>query len=223
MKINYLLSALALCLCTQLTAQIQKGKVLIGSSTNFVGSLGTFTGGNSSNNAAIQFGKSKNKIKISSSGDSFESESNVTSFNLTPSLGYFISDQFVLGASCGIYHYKEKQDDDEFGYNIYSFAPMLRGYFLKTGKALPFAELRGGILSIALEDDSESILFYNAKAGASIFLGQQVSLDLFADLFGAKNEDESDSFKSTSKVALFGLGIGLNVFLSKKEKQTNKQ
>ncbi|MEZ4960090.1 MAG: hypothetical protein R2830_09785 [Saprospiraceae bacterium] len=109
MKISYLLSVMALCLCTQLQAQIQKGKVLIGASSNLVG-------------------------------------------NFTQ------------------------------------------------------------------EDDTDAIPFYEIKGGASFFLSPHISLDLFANAYGAEGSRTGDGFKITNKTTLFGIGIGLNVFLSKKEK-----
>jgi hypothetical protein len=216
MKINYFLTALALCFCTQLTSQIQKGKVLIGSSSNLVGSFGLLAG-NVPTNAGIWFGKEKSTYQ-DASGNRLEIEANTTVFNINPTFGTFVSDRLLVGASGGIFRYVAELNGEKFKFTTVSLAPMMRGYIKKEGSILPFAELRGGLYWIIDEEDSDAVPFYEVKGGASFFLHRHISLDLFANAYGASEKNVEDDVETASKFMYLGLGLGLNVFLSPREK-----
>jgi hypothetical protein len=204
---------------TPLQAQPKKGTMLIGTSSNLLGNLNQFGSNGISNNAGIQFGKIKTEYTFSS-GNSIESEISVTSFNLSPFIGGFVSDHFLIGASAGFFFYQIKDDDDKSGFTALSFSPFVRGYLKKEGKTLPYAEARGGWNSIKNkgQDESETIPFLGAKVGAAIFLNPNISLDLFADyLYAWDKEETGTGLKIVEKQGLFGLGVGLSVFLSKQD------
>ena len=199
----------------QSQAQTQKGMVLIGTTTNLLGNLNQLSS-STSNNVGIQFGKSKTKYNYSS-GNTTEAETKVTSFNLSPSVGYFVTDYLMIGTMAGVFYYNLKDEDDEsFGFTAISFTPNVRAYFKTEGKFLPFAEVRGGIVSLKEKDadESESLTLFGGKVGGSMFLSPKVALDLFADYTLARNKEELNGggeIKST--VGLFGLGLGLSIFL----------
>ncbi|MEZ4954016.1 MAG: hypothetical protein R2825_10620 [Saprospiraceae bacterium] len=207
---------IAVFLCVQLNAQIQKGMILIGSSSNLVGNLNQLAGGSISNNAGIQFGKIKTEYNLAGSGNYFESEISITSFNLSPTAGIFITNNIMLGASVGVFILRTKDESDsKEGFNAMSFSPYLRGYFKNTGNILPFMELRGGIISMKyLENDADNNPFIGGKIGASFFVSNNISIDLFGDYLYSKNTEELQSgLKIVEKQGLFGVGVGINVYL----------
>ncbi|MEZ4932576.1 MAG: hypothetical protein R2788_10710 [Saprospiraceae bacterium] len=207
---------IAVFLCVQLNAQIQKGMILIGSSSNLVGNLNQLAGGSISNNAGIQFGKIKTEYNLAGSGNYFESEISITSFNLSPTAGIFITNNIMLGASVGVFILRTKDESDsKEGFNAMSFSPYLRGYFKNTGNILPFMELRGGIISMKyLENDADNNPFIGGKIGASFFINNNISIDLFGDYLYSKNTEELQSgLKIVEKQGLFGVGVGINVYL----------
>jgi outer membrane protein len=211
-----LLLLIAVFLCFQLNAQIQKGMILIGSSSNLVGNLNQLAGGSISNNAGIQFGKIKTEYNLAGSGNYFESEISITSFNLSPTAGIFITNNIMLGASVGVFILRTKDESDsKEGFNAMSFSPYLRGYFKNTGNILPFMELRGGIISMKyLENDADNNPFIGGKIGASFFVSNNISIDLFGDYLYSKNTEELQSgLKIVEKQGLFGIGVGINVYL----------
>ncbi len=132
--------------------------------------------------------------------------------------GYFVADGFMLGASIGFLSLgsKEEGDDDESRVNIFSASPMLRYYFKQTGKVRPYAEARGGFLTINTngdDDDSNSATLYGGKVGGAIFIGDRTSLDFFVDYSGTSSKD--DFFEGTIKTttSVFGVGVGFSYFL----------
>jgi len=129
-----------------------------------------------------------------------------------------VADGFMLGASIGFLSLgsKEEGDDDESRVNIFSASPMLRYYFKQTGKVRPYAEARGGFLTINTngdDDDSNSATLYGGKVGGAIFIGDRTSLDLFVDYSGTSSKD--DFFEGTIKTttSVFGVGVGFSYFL----------
>ena len=222
MKKNTLLLTLLTLLSFSAHTQVEKGMVLIGNSTNLLGNLASvgFTG--LSNNAGFQFGKSK--VKIEGSGFDAESETNVTSFNVSPNVGIFVSDHLLLGASLGYFYLGTKdENDNKDNLSVLTFAPVLRGYFKTEGKTLPFAELKGGILRIKPKDvDAQNSAFITAKAGTSFFLGKVTSLDLFVDYTFARSKQELDSDITITETSnQFGVGVGLSIYLDRKKEGDN--
>ena len=219
MKIKLFFLSLAFSLSFQINAQIGKGTVLVGSTTNLLGSFNTIGLSGFDNNASIQFGKQKSKYE--DTGFDFESEYSVTSFNVSPTAGAFVTDNILLGASVGFWIYRLKdEDDDKDGFTATSFAPFVRGYFKTEGKALPFAEVRGGLMNIKFvesDDPADNLSFFSVKAGSSFFIGNRTSLDLFASYNYSRNKEEFDEGSSTDTSNYFGIGVGLSVFINNTE------
>jgi len=213
---NHLVFLLFLFACFQLHGQCQKGSFLIGTSTNLLGNITQFGNNNPSNNVGIQFGTYKSTYE-SSGGYKSESKTKITAFNFSPSMGYMVSDNVLIGLTVGLFNYSEKHESgDKESITVYSIAPNVRVYFAKERKVLPFIEARGGIMSMKYSgsDTADKNPFLNMKGGAAIFLNQFVSLDIFADYTYSWDSYESDSgYKSTTKVGLFGLGLGVSVFI----------
>ncbi|MFN0174016.1 MAG: outer membrane beta-barrel protein [Saprospiraceae bacterium] len=197
------------------SAQTQKGSVLLGATTNITGGFSDFglvQGLMPSNQLAIGFGKTTQKYD----GEEYTSKWNA--INISPMAGYFVSDGFMLGASIGFLTVgsKDEGDDDDSRVNIFSASPMLRYYFKQSGKVRPYAEARGGFLSISTNednDDSETATLYGAKVGGAIFIGDRTSLDLFLDYSGTSSSDEVFEGTVKTTTSVFGVGVGFSYFL----------
>lgn len=206
-------------------AQLKKGTIQLGTSTNLLGNLNQLGAGNMANNAGIQFGKNKRTV-VSNGSTVFEREEKVRAFNLSPSIGFFLADNFMLGLSAGVFVYHEKdKTDDTFGYTALSFSPSLRGCFKKEGKSLPYGELRGGIVHLKIKDaeESDSAPFLGVKFGNAFFLNSNLSLDIFAEyVYGWNKTKDTSSIpnietETTEKTGMIGIGVGFSYFLVKKE------
>lgn len=194
--------------------------VLIGNTTNLLGNFNTLGIGGIANNVGLQFGKQKTKIEGTGLFDG-ESENNVTSFNLSPTVGLFMSDNILVGASFGFWNYRMKyEDDDEIGLTATSFTPFVKGYFKTEGKYLPFAEIRGGLVNVKNvgdDADSDNLSLFSVKLGSSFFVGDRTSIDFFVDYNYSQNKSDFDSMDGTvtSSSGFFGLGVGISAYLGK--------
>jgi outer membrane protein len=182
-------------------AQTQKGSFMLGGTTNIFGGFG----GGVSNQASIGFGKEKSKL------GSAETSYKYTLINVSPNVGYFVADGFLVGISVGILNFNTDLEffGDELDFTVSTVTPMLRYYFNNAAKTRPYGEIRGGIVSVNSGGDSESASILGAKAGAAIFLNEKVSLDLFLDF--SSTSDKEDGVKFAQNI--FGFGVGFNVFL----------
>jgi hypothetical protein len=216
----FIISAL-LIWASVVTAQPQKGNVLIGTSANINGGYGLGAFGLFSsfpNQVGIGFGS----IKSSTNGQDDDEKIKYSTFNVSPNIGYFITNDFMLGANVGLLNIKAKLEDEEAEIaNIISFTPMLR-YYIPAGstKLLPYLEARGGIAQSKYgddDDDKQNATLFGGKIGGAIFLKSQVSLDLFLDYTNATVKEEYDFGGTTRKDktvdSSFGFGLGLSVFL----------
>jgi hypothetical protein len=135
------------------TAQLKKGNMLVETS------LG---------NISINKGKTKYE---SPTAVTSSYENNNFSFNLTPRIGFFLSDNFVLGTELGIYFYNSKSkdfnaagvktSDSKYNETTLGLAPFARYYFPgKNPKSMFYGQLSAGFnIDLSLNQD---YTYYNA-------------------------------------------------------------
>lgn len=203
---------LSILICTIITsvllqAQTEKGTILLGTTTSLVGATFSLLP-ESTNNAGISFGSTKFK------SDSFESESEgVTAFNLAPKVGFFVVDGVLIGIDLGFAYLKGENDDDPVtGIN---FGPFFRYYF-STANFRPFAQAQIGIGQVSFgpdDNDKTNILNYGGGVGGAIFVGEKVAIDLMAAFNHQQGKDKGNSNNAKSIANLFGLVVGVSVFL----------
>lgn len=203
------LSILICALCTAgfLYAQTESGTILLGTSSSIVGANFSLLP-ESANNAGISFGSTKFK------SDSFESESEgVTAFNLAPKIGFFVVDGALIGFDLSFAYLKGESDDDPI--TGISFGPFFRYYF-STANFRPFAQAQVGVGQISFgpdDNDKTNILTYGGGVGGSIFVGEKVAIDFMAAFNHQQAKEKDDSNNAKSIANLFGLVMGISVFL----------
>ncbi len=203
-----------------LHAQVKKEMILIGTTSNLTGNLGQLFDQGITNNAGIQFGTYETNLR--SSLGRTKSTTKSTAFNISPVAGVAVTDNIIVGFSLGAFIQRNKEEGKEKeGFNLITFSSITRGYIKNKGKVLPYGEVTIGLTSFKnLEGDAENALLFGAKAGISIFLNNKVSLDVFGNWIRSKKEKELDgNLNITTKQSIFGVGIGLSMFLSPKEKK----
>lgn len=172
-------------------------------------------GGSSSFNFTSQQPKSK-----TDSGGVIDGSTTTSTFSFSPSAGYFVVDNLVLGA--GILFSSSKFKVDEFDFeetdNSIVFSPFARYYFTE-GNIKPFLQGSVGVGSSKSESsDSDfefknSIFAYGFDGGVAFFLGNYVSIDLglgYAYASFKPKDNNDDNFKSISSG--FGFNAGFNIF-----------
>lgn len=198
-----------------LSAQIEKGKFLIGSSSLLNGV------GNSSYIAS--FGSSTSKTK-NDSGD-LDNETKISSFSLTAKMGYSVMDNFVVGL--GLTGATNKRTfeilDDKIisTSNLFVAGPFLR-YYVPAGKILPYVE--GGIkfgtskndYGFSDQSDNFGLFGYHGEAGIAIPVGDMVNFDIGLNYSSISSKEKEDNLDNTINTASgIGLNIGFNVWLGR--------
>ena len=186
--------------------------------------------GNNGGDTGLSF--SSTKIK----SDDFESDgTNSFNFNLSPRLGYFVTNDLAVGLELTYSFLRfESQGfgDSETKVNQYSGGPFIRYYF-KGEKVRPIIEgglsfgrntntreganpVDGGDLEF-----SSNLFSFGGGAGLAVSLGNHVSFDALLVYLNSqvKPTDNNDN-NSRSIVSAFSLRLGFSIYLGKSTKQS---
>lgn len=203
---NLLFTALfVLSLCTGALAQAtQEGNVLVGTTTQLVGGLLGSDGANTAGFAVIN-------SRASIDGDKTDGI-NLTAFNISPTVAFFVADGLAIGGTLGFSYLKVEDADDAS--TVITIGPLAR-YYLDLDNVKPFlqANLSVGRSSDGSDDiDKDNILGLGLGAGAAFFFNDHVSLDLMLGY----NHNRSTNLVNDDRTALlntFGLAIGFSFFI----------
>lgn len=187
-----LLLAVALAALTA-NAQLQKGRILVGGSSN------------------LSFLSSKNTSKLDGST---VQEVKTSAFEFSPEVGYFAMDNLAVGLDFTYASEKVKVDDNDWSDPTTTLGMGIFGkYYFDAGIVKPFGRANLGFLHVATSKDDEDK--YNGiglgvAAGAAFFATESIAFEasLGYEFANLKNAD-NDNFKN--KVGVFGINIGITV------------
>lgn len=174
-------------------AQIQKGRFLVGGTSNlsFLSSKSTYR----------YDGTTTKKIKISS-------------FEFSPEVGYFIMDKLAIGLDLSYSSEKEKVDNEAWSDPSRTFGMAFFGkYYFEAGSFKPFGKAQLGYLHIAGSDNDVNKfngVALGVAAGAAYFINDLVAFEASLGYDYAKVKNVKDN-KYEDKVGGFGLNIGIVV------------
>lgn len=198
MKKLFLTGALAL--FAAVNAQMEKGSWVISGSTN----LGY-------NNVTTKY----------SSGNVSATDPSVSTFNVTPSVGYFVQDKLAVGLDLGFSSVSQKDGSDKTTISTTSVLPNAVYYFKNASTIVPYLGAGVGYASTKVSEtynnktDSDSIdgFAWKAKGGVVFLINQTVGIDLGLgyNQFTNKQTVLGTEYKTT--VGTFGVNAGLSVFL----------
>jgi hypothetical protein len=202
---QFFLLVFALCLFKMLHAQdLPKGTWTLGASTNFVGGASIFGSNPAGNQMAIGFGKQKREV------NGVSAEETYTAINFSPNFGYFVANDLMIGLGTGLNYYKSEDND---AFTALTVLPMVRYYFIPGKNFRPFGQVHGGIGSIDIGVEPQTITLVGTKAGGAFFITPKASIDLFLDLnFGFSKEDNFGSEVDVTDT-VFGFGVSFSYFL----------
>ena len=198
-------------------AQTNKGKVLIGASSN-IGLAGS-----GSDLMSIGFSSVKEKNDVNGVIDSETQRS--TNINLIPKVGYFLADNFAVGLdlNLGFSSNSSEDSDVKFTQTIVSAGPFAR-YYIPGTTVLPFLEVNGAIGRINNkidfggnnnpEDNISNLTTFGGGAGIAAPLGEKVTLDVSVGYYSTTIKDKEDNPNNDRTViGTLGLKFGFTVFL----------
>ncbi len=183
---------------------IQKGQILVGTTTEIIGGLQQL-GGSSAGIAIIN-------SKLDLNGDKTDG-TNATLFNISPVGAYFLADGLAVGAKV-TFIYEKVEDNDPS--TLLTAGPFARYYF-DLGSAKPFLQGNVGFgRNSNGPDDSDKSNFLNLGlgAGAAFFFNDYVSIDLALGYYYERSAPVSNSdFRVLNNA--FGLGVGFSFFIGR--------
>lgn len=162
-------------------AQITKGNWMVGGTGSFTSSESKTTEVNS------QISKSN-------------------TFNVSPNIGYFIIDKLSVGTLLEYETSNSKWQEATYKSKSANVGPFVRYYFLKPEKPLNLFLETSYNFSLLKENNST---VFSSKLGAVYFLNSSVGLELM--LRYTINNNNYDTFNSTSKGLTFGLGLQIHL------------
>jgi len=202
------------------SSQMKKGDMLIGisSSLNMLGS--------GSNVMNLDFSSVKYK---SNAEDYLEPGADkLTSYNLQPKAGYFITNKFALGLDLNLSISKNKDgsSNDEITQSSFSIGPLFR-YYIPSEKVMPFFEvstafgsLTNKYQSVNLNDKSTSrITSLGGGFGIAAPLGEKVTFDVlvgYSSLIIKDKDKDNNPDDEKTVIGTFGINFGFTIILGAK-------
>lgn len=193
MKKFFLLLTLLVSLTFSVNAQTEKGKWLVSGSTN--------VGFNSVN------------TKYKADGFSVDGEK-VNTFNISPSVGYFIIDNLSVGLGLDYNNSSTKDENDEkLSSSTFTVLPTATYFFTKNTTVKPYLGAGAGYASYKQKYGSVSQtnggFAWGVEGGLAYFINPKIGIDLGLG-YGQVSVEESDV---TIKANTFGAKIGFSLFL----------
>ena len=193
MKQKLLVVAVLFCLfSTLITAQTEKGKFSISGRSSIEGAY--FSNRVYGDNISI--------------GDREAMDIDGYSFSITPSLSYFVIDNFSIGGQAT---FSIADGDYQSKTTEFILMPTVAYYFLKDKTVRPFVALGAGYANVSMGNMSFSGFTWAGGIGAAFFVSNNISIDLMAEYaeLSTRTSDNSD-YKYSTK----GLGgsVGLSVY-----------
>jgi outer membrane protein len=193
------LLALALVVTHVITAQTEKGNLLLSGATG------------------LQFLSTNTDIEYDgqSQGDFDQS-----SFSFTPGIGYFVMDNLAVGLTANFESLTQKDLGDKYTLSTTAILPSVTYYLPLDSKLRPYAQVAFGVVS-AKEKETFNGATSESKfngtglalgAGVSYFINTTVALD-FGVAYGGNNLKNSDDSDLVQNSRTFGANIGFSIFL----------
>ncbi|KMQ72720.1 OmpW family outer membrane protein [Chryseobacterium koreense] len=201
MKKLFLVGALAL--FASMNAQMEKGSWIVSGKTG--------VGFNSATS------------KYSANGQSIDGPK-VTSFSITPGVGYFVINNLAVGVDLSYTSTKTTFKDSSIGINyedkqsMFAILPNATYYFATANKLKPYLGAGigyGSATSIDFYNDQETTkggLLWGAKGGMVYLLNSNVGLDLGVAYNSFTTNETVESTKVKTTIDTFGVNAGVSLF-----------
>lgn len=171
-------------------------------------------------------GFATNSSKIARSDQNIISEPQNTQWNVAPSIGYFLFDQFVLGIGMDYTSSSEKNEGEETTRdNDLLFGPFAR-YYVPFGDKAFFLQANFGfgnstdnlILGGVKQNINTNILAYGAGPGFTIFSNDALGIEALVKYNYARSKFNVDvagvQTSTTTKTNQIALSLGMQVYFA---------
>lgn len=165
-------------------------------------------------------------------------EVKTSSFSVTPSVGYFVTDGLAVGIDLGFNSISTKENSNKTTVSSFSVMPTATYYFKTGSKFIPFlgAGIGYSTNKLKYDFDSSSIdplllletetvtdgLAWKLKGGVTYMATQSLGLNLGLgfDQFYTKDTYSNVEYKTSTNN--FGVNVGFSYFIKSKAEKTDK-
>jgi len=180
-----------------------------------------------SGNTGMGFNSVDTKTKVE--GQSYDGPK-VSTFSVTPSVGYFVIDKLAVGIDLGFTSITTKEAGDKSTISSFSVMPTATYYFANSSKLVPFLGAGIGYASNKTKDTHSGTtdeytadgLAWKVKGGVTYMATQSLGINLGVsfDQFSNKDTVMGTEFKNT--VNTFGVNVGFSYFIKAKAQKGDK-
>ncbi|WP_426474448.1 OmpW family outer membrane protein [Chryseobacterium balustinum] len=203
----------AIALCGLSNAQMSKGDWVISGNTGM--------GFNNVNTTFKAEGQSEDGPKVST-------------FSVTPSVGYFVIDKLAVGIDLGFTTATTKYDGEKTTTTSFAVMPTATYYFANDSKFVPFLGAGVGYASVKNKasvdfmgvSESEEVttdgLAWKVKGGVTYMATQSLGINLGVGFDQFSNKESYEGIDLKTKVSTFGVNVGFSYFIKSKPQKSDK-
>ncbi|WPO84488.1 OmpW family outer membrane protein [Chryseobacterium sp. JJR-5R] len=180
-----------------------------------------------SGNTGLGFNSIDTKTKVE--GQTYDG-AKVSTFSVTPSVGYFVIDKLAVGIDLGFTSITTKEEGDKSTISNFSVMPTATYYFMNSSKLVPFLGAGIGYASGKTKETYSNVsqefttngLAWKVKGGVTYMATQSLGINLGVsfDQFANKETYFGTEYKNT--VNTFGVNVGFSYFLKAKAQKSDK-
>lgn len=180
-----------------------------------------------SGNTGLGFNSIDTKTKVE--GQTYDG-AKVSTFSVTPSVGYFVIDKLAVGIDLGFTNLTTKEDGDKTTISSFSVMPTATYYFANSSKLVPFLGAGIGYASNKTKETFAGTsteytadgLAWKVKGGVTYMATQSLGINLGVsfDQFANKETYFATEYKNT--VNTFGVNVGFSYFIKAKAQKSDK-
>lgn len=180
-----------------------------------------------SGNTGIGFNSINTKTKVA--GESFDG-TKVSTFSVTPSVGYFVIDKLAVGIDLGFTSITTKDDGDKTTLSNFSVMPTATYYFANSSKLVPFLGAGIGYASNKTKETytggsdeyTADGLAWKIKGGVTYMATQSLGINLGVSFDQFSNKETYLGTEFKNNVNTFGVNVGFSYFIKAKAQKSDK-
>ena len=158
----------------------------------------------------------------------------VSTFSVTPSVGYFVMDKLAVGIDLGYTTSTTKYDGLKATVSSFAVMPTATYYFVNGSKIVPYLGAGIGYASVKNSgsvdfmdfsgEDSTTTdgLAWKVRGGVTYMATQSLGINLGVAFDQFSNKETYDNIDVKSNVNTFGVNVGFSYFIKSKPQKSDK-
>ncbi|WP_312901131.1 OmpW family outer membrane protein [Chryseobacterium taichungense] len=158
----------------------------------------------------------------------------VSTFSITPSVGYFVIDKLAVGIDLGLTSATTKYEGAKATTTSFSVMPTATYYFANDSKFVPFLGAGIGYASVknkgeinvmglsTSDDNTTDGLAWKVKGGVTYMATQSLGINLGVSYDQFSNKETIMNTDVKTNVKTFGVNVGFSYFIKAKAQKSDK-